>query len=237
MPQRRSFTAVSTSLLASVLALSIAAPAAASPYGHVFRNMTQEPVAPDVAPAPAPAPAPTSAPAPGPYANPQPYPAQPQPYPANPQPYADPNDNNGYPAPATRSRRKGMMIGGWTMLGASYLFTALIGAIISDSKTICEDPARCQRLGYYMMIPVAGPFIATGPSDSATGSIFLGLTGVIQTAGLILGIVGTAQFVADGRRNQSVMNNDGLRLTRRGLRVNATPTARGGAMVGLNYRF
>ena len=138
---------------------------------------------------------------------------------------------------AAKEFRKGLMIGGWTMLGASYLFTALVGAIISDSKTICEDPARCQRLGYYMMIPVAGPFIATGPSDSATGSIFLGLTGVIQTAGLIMGIVGTAQFVADGRRNQSVMNSDGFRLTRRGLRVNASPTARGGAMVGLHYRF
>jgi hypothetical protein len=52
-----------------------------------------------------------------------------------------------------------------------------------------------------------------------------------------MGIVGTAQFVSDGRRNQSVMNSDGFRLTRRGLRVNASPTARGGAMVGLHYRF
>ena len=232
MPQRRPIPAVFTSMLASVLALSIAAPAAASPYGHVFRNMTQEPAPGEVAPAPAPAPGP--APVAQPYANPQPYPG-PQPY-ANPQPY--PPYPGPAPAPeAPRSRRKGLMIGGWTMFGVSYLLTALIGAVISDSKTICADPARCQRLGYYMMIPVAGPFIATGPSNTATGSIFLGLVGVAQTAGLVMGIVGTAQFVADGRRHQSVMNNDGFRLTRRGLRVNASPTARGGAMVGLHYRF
>lgn len=232
MPQRRPIPAVFTSVLASVLAsslaLTIAAPAAASPYGHVFRNMTQEPAPGEVAPAPAPAPGP--APVAQPYANPQPYPyANPQPYP----PYPGPA-----PAPeAPRSRRKGLMIGGWTMFGVSYLLTALIGAVISDSKTICADPARCQRLGYYMMIPVAGPFIATGPSNTATGSIFLGLVGVAQTAGLVMGIVGTAQFVADGRRHQSVMNNDGFRLTRRGLRVNASPTTRGGAMLSLNYRF
>jgi len=141
-------------------------------------------------------------------------------------------------APPPRSPRKGLMIGGWTMLGASWLFTALVGAIISDSKTICEDPARCQRLGYYMMIPVAGPFMAIGPSNTATGSIFLGLSGVFQTAGLIMGIAGTAQFAADRRQQQQmVLNHDGLRLTRRGLRINASPSARGGAMVGLSYRF
>lgn len=233
MSQHRKLPAAFTTVLASALALSIAAPAAASPYGHVFRNMAQEPVSGEVQPTPTPAPGP--APIAQPYANPQPYPG-PQPY-AEPQPYPPAYPGPAPAAEAPRSRRKGLMIGGWTMLGASYLFTALVGAIISDSKTICEDPARCQRLGYYMMIPVAGPFIATGPSNTATGSIFLGLVGVVQTAGLIMGIAGTAQFVADGRRNQTVMNNDGFRLTRRGLRVNASPTTRGGAMVMLNYRF
>ncbi len=228
---RRPIPAVLTSVLASALALSIAAPAAASPYGHVLRSMSQEPGPTAVAPAPAPVAQPY--PAPQPYPGPQPY-ATASPYP-EPQPYAP---GPAPMAPPPRSPRKGLMIGGWTMLGASWLFTALVGAIISDSKTICEDPARCQRLGYYMMIPVAGPFMAIGPSNTATGSIFLGLSGVFQTAGLIMGIAGTAQFAADRRQQQQmVLNHDGLRLTRRGLRINASPSARGGAMVGLSYRF
>lgn len=224
-------------LLAAAVSLSIATPALASPFASGFRHMSQQSAQDPAAPAPdpnaAPAPAPGPAPVAQPYAGPQPYPQQqpyygPQPYGAQPQPQPYPN------LPPPRSRRKGMMIGGWTMLGASYLLTAVTGAVIAD---VCDNDTRCDRVGFYMLIPVAGPFIAIGPAESASGSIFLGLSGVVQTAGLIMGIVGTAQFVADGRQQQTVLNNDGFRITRR-LRMNASSTPRTpGGMVGLHYRF
>ena len=212
-------------ILVAALTASLATPALASPYGHVFRHMSQEP-----------APAPEPAPEPGPVV------AQPAPAPVGPQPYYEPQPYPVQPAPAPapaepRGRRKGMMIGGWVMFGSSYLLTALVGAGIADGKGICSDPARCERLGYYMMVPVAGPFMAIGPSNTASGSIFLGLSGIVQTAGLVMGIVGTAQFVADGRRQQMVLNGDGFRLSRN-LRMNAGSTPRTpGAMLGLHYRF
>jgi len=205
----------SYSVLAAALSLTIATPALASPIGHVLPVMAQETA---------------------PVAQPQPYPqpvAQPQPYYAPPQPQPAP-----YTAPQP-SRRRGLMIGGWTLFAGSYLFTALIGAAVSDSKRwACAEQERCNRIGTYMLIPVAGPFIAIGPSESAVGSFFLGLTGIAQTAGLIMGIAGTAQYVADGRRQQmAALNADGFRLSRR-LRINATPTSRyDGGLLGLHYRF
>jgi protein-disulfide isomerase len=53
-----------------------------------------------------------------------------------------------------------------------------------------------------------------------------------------MGIAGTAQFVADGRRQQQMaLNADGFRLSKR-LRFNAAPTARyDGGMLRFNYRF
>jgi hypothetical protein len=225
-------------LLAAAITCSLATPALANPYVHGFRHMSQmtaqqpetPPPAPEVQPVPAPGPAPIAQPYPA-----QPYPAQPQP---QQQPYYGPQPYPPQPAPAPypppRSRRKGMMVGGWTMLGASYLFTAVTGAIIAD---VCDNDQPCDRVGYFMLIPVAGPFIAIGPSQTASGSIFLGLSGVVQTAGLIMGIVGTAQFVADGRQQQMVLNNDGVRLTRNlRMNVNSAPRA-AGAVLGLHYRF
>lgn len=222
-------------VLAALVSFTIATPVLASPIAHGLPAMAQET-------APAPAPGPIVAqpvPAPGPVAQPQPYPPQPQPYygpqPA-PQPYYATEPAPVYAGP--KKRRKGMMVGGWVMLGGSYLFTALTGAIIADGKGVCSEPERCNRVGTYMLIPVAGPFIAIGPSNTAVGSFFLGFAGLTQVAGLVMGIAGTAMYVADGRAQEmAFMNRDGLRLTRR-LRLNASPSARyDGGMLGLNYRF
>ena len=228
--------------VAATVTCTLATPVLASPYAHGFKYMAQE-TAPAAAPAPAPAPAPVAQPYP-----PQPYPPQPypqQPYaaqPVAPQPYYGPQpypQQQPYYGPppaqeveAPRRRGKGMMVGGWTMLGVSYVFTSLTGAIMAD---LCKSTAPCRRVGYYMLIPVAGPFIAIGPAESATAKIFLGFTGAIQAAGLIMGIVGTAQYVADGR--QARINADGFRVARN-LRVNASPTGRhAGAMIDFHYRF
>ena len=226
---------------AAALSCIIAAPALASPFAHGPGYMAQETAplpAPEFAPAPAPGPAPVAQPvAPQPYYAPQPYT---QPYP---QPYPQPNGPQSQPyygpqpmqpmaeAPAPR-RRKGLMVGGWTMLGVSYVMTSLTGAIMADA---CKSTSPCKRIGYYMLIPVVGPFIGIGPAQLATGKIFLGITGAIQAAGLIMGIVGTAQFVSDGK--DARFDAHGLRVGRN-LRLNAGPTDRfGGAMLDLRYRF
>jgi hypothetical protein len=129
------------------------------------------------------------------------------------------------------------MISGWVMFGVTYLGTAAIGAGLVDANGYAcrDDYARCHAVGRYMLIPVAGPFIAVGPSESALGSIFLVFAGIAQTAGLAMGIAGTAMYVADGKAQRQVLNADGLRLTKR-MRLNAG-TRLGGATLGLNMRF
>ena len=118
------------------------------------------------------------------------------------------------------------------MLAVSYVATSLTGAVMADT---CKSTSPCKRVGTYMMIPVVGPFIGIGPAQLATGKVFLGFTGAIQAAGLIMGIVGTAQFVSDGK--DARFDAHGLRVARN-LRLNAGPTDRfGGAMLDLNYRF
>jgi hypothetical protein len=235
------------SLLTAALSLTLATPALASPFGHVLPAMAQQPgptAQPVAQPQPYPQPQPQPVAQPQPYPQPQPQPvAQPQPYPQpQPQPYYAPQPYPPQPAPYAPpppTRRRALMVGGWSLLAGSYLFTALIGAVVSDTKQwACPEQERCNRIGTYMLIPVAGPFIAIGPSESAVGSFFLGFAGIAQTAGLIMGIAGTAQFVADGRRQQQMaLNADGFRLSKR-LRINAAPTARyDGGMLRFNYRF
>lgn len=239
----RTTTAMVNKLLSPVLAAifvaTSAAPALASPYARSTANLAlrtataQDPSAPPpVETQPQPYGTPQPAPQPQPYAQPQPYPyAQPQPYPyAQPQPYAE-------PPPPPRKRRAGLMISGWVMFGASYIGTAAIGAGLVDANgfACADDYARCHAVGRYMLIPVIGPFLAIGPSESALGSIGLVFAGLVQTAGLAMGIAGTAMFVADGKAQRQALNQDGLRLTKR-LRMNASPRI-GGATLGLNMRF
>ncbi len=222
---------------AVVVSFGLSTPAFANPVARGLPAQALQPadVAVEVETGPAPA-EPQPAP-PQPYAQPyagpapQPYYDQPgpQPYygPPGPQPYQEP--------PQPPKRRKGMMIAGWSLLAGSYIFTAVVGAVISDAKSLCGDPERCRRLGNYMLIPVAGPFMAIGPSQTATGSATLGFVGLVQTAGLIMGIAGTVMFVADGKAHRQAFNRDGLRLGKR-LRLQAGPTYDGASM-GLRYRF
>ena len=126
-------------------------------------------------------------------------------------------------------RRKGLMIAGMTIFGASYLPTAFTGAQIydwcSNNKT-GADRKSCRETGQLLMIPVAGPFMAINDADNATEGYFLALTGAVQTAGLLMGVIGTAQYMRDGRRNDRI-NAQGVRVAK-GLRVGAG---------SLNYRF
>lgn len=204
-------------------------PIAAAP-GYAAPGDPAPAPAPAATPAPAPyapAPAPYGDPAPAPYAEPQPY-AQPAPY-GPPQPYQ----------PPPRRRGKGMMIAGWTIFGASYLSTALVGAFIYDAnKGLCDDVVGgdgCRRNpGLVLFVPVVGPLIGIGEfGGSATGTIAGIFSFLAQGTGLGLGIAGTVLFVRDGKRMKQ--QQAGLHLGR-GVFLRPAPRLDGGGLQ-LNYRF
>jgi hypothetical protein len=116
-----------------------------------------------------------------------------------------------------------MMIAGWVMFGSSYLFTALVAGIIHDTCNLADRP-NCKRAAANALIPVVGPFM-TIPylnTDAVTPKVFMALPGLVQLAGLTLGIIGTVQFVRDGREPR-VADIDGFKLGKK-LRLGVAPT-------------
>lgn len=117
----------------------------------------------------------------------QPAPA-PAPYPAPIQPRPNPN------------RGLGLTIAGFSVFAMSYLITAGVGTVAIDAG----DP----EIGRPLLIPVAGPFIAASRLDTATAGFGLGFVGVIQAAGLAMGI-GGAVLLGKSRRDARVSASAG----------------------------
>lgn len=157
------------------------------------------------------------------YAPPRPYgPAYPQAYgpqPYHPQPYAPPR---GWvpppsvvpaPAPVRPSDSRQTISTGFGLFGASYVITAILGGVTYDGKLRCVDkgdpPRDCRRFGAALMIPAVGPFIAIGETSSEARIIGVVWSGVLQLAGLGLGIAGAVKY---GRERRRMV--DGLRLRR-----------------------
>jgi hypothetical protein len=196
--------------LAVAVAVSLACPAVwAAPIGS--------PLASRVPPA-------AAAPAPEATSEPAPYPPPPDPNAAPPPPAPEgPPPPVAAPPPEPIKRRKGLMIAGWSMFGGSYLFTALIAGIVYDTCNVVDAP-QCRRAAGFSLIPVIGPFL-TIPNlntDAITPKIFMAIPGLVQAAGLAMGIAGTIQFVNDGKRQQ-IAGVDGFRLGNR-LRLGMQPT-------------
>jgi hypothetical protein len=174
--------------------------------------------------APAPAPAPASAPAPA--AEPA-APVQPAAAPAvppriavelHPQPVTPPSreqiEHNRRMAGLLRAHN--LRVGGWATLGSTYVLSAIVGAIAID----VARQERIRNYGYWMMVPVAGPFAAAFHTRSATGALFTTMLGVGQAAGLGMALVGGARH----------------RRLKRELTFTAMPT-RDGGHVGMMMRF
>lgn len=212
-----------TAAIAAEPAAPAPAPATTStqvtaPAGNpvVVVNTTVPAPAPVVAPAPAPEPAKTAWVVP---VQPAPAPAVPNRIAVDvyPQPMAQPT-----PEQIAQSRRmaelshaRNLRVGGWVTLGSTYLFSALIGTVAIDAGS-----QRIQRYGYWMTIPVAGPFGAAFQTRSATAALLTTTLGVAQAAGLGMALVGGARH----------------RRLKRELTLTAMPT-RGGGHVGLTMRF
>lgn len=82
--------------------------------------------------------------------------------------------------------RKGLIIGGAVTLGATYLATAFIGAVADDFNK--AEGSNVDIAPLY--IPVAGPFLEIGETDSAVARFYLAVSGLGQTAGAIMLLYG-----------------------------------------------
>jgi len=97
--------------------------------------------------------------------------------------------------PATRART-GLIAGGLAMFGAPYLISVLVAAVGEDVKSTYNTACSCYQAGNNsaapLFIPVVGPFITMGNTDSATADVFLVVDGLLQAAGIGLFIYGVA---------------------------------------------
>ena len=82
--------------------------------------------------------------------------------------------------------RKGLIIGGAVTLGATYLATAFIGAVAADFLKAEGSNTSVAPV----FLPVAGPFLEIGQTDSAIARFYLAVSGLGQTAGAIMLLYG-----------------------------------------------
>lgn len=96
----------------------------------------------------------------------------------------DADDDNGRRAPLGYTPvdrpRHHMMVGGLVTLSVSYGISAMVAAIGQDASYDGRNQADA------MWIPVAGPFIQMGETDSATARVFLAGLGAAQVTGAVL---------------------------------------------------
>ncbi len=101
---------------------------------------------------------------------------------------------------AVERKRKGLIIGGAATLGATYAVSALIAAVGQDTNQGETNPVAA------MWIPVAGPFIQIGNSNSATEDVFLVGLGAAQVAGAVMLYYGMTSTKRVFVRNDLVSN-------------------------------
>jgi hypothetical protein len=86
-----------------------------------------------------------------------------------------------------RRRGRAMVASGWSLFGAMYVSTALLGTASID---LAGDDERARAYGQRMLVPVAGPFMAAFVSRTATGALMTAMLGAAQATGLILATAG-----------------------------------------------
>lgn len=121
------------------------------------------------------------------------------------------------------SKFRGMMISGFTILGAVYGGSVLVGALAIDLSRDDDDERRL-RYGRRMFIPFGGPFAAAPVSRSATLGVLTVAAGAGQLLGLSLGIAGAVKL------------REYPNLERKRFAFGVAPTP-DGASVGLRGRF
>jgi hypothetical protein len=97
------------------------------------------------------------------------------------------DDVEGRPPPAgytaVHRRRKGLLIAGPILLGATYGYTSLIAAIGTDlDRSTGGNGSSVAPL----FIPVLGPFLEMGETDSYAARYLLAIDGAAQAAGALM---------------------------------------------------
>ncbi|HEX8113629.1 MAG TPA: hypothetical protein VF516_38120, partial [Kofleriaceae bacterium] len=139
-----------------------------------------------------------------------------------PEEITDLDDSAPVPYGYTRVQRtrKGLIIGGAVTLGATYLATAFIGAVAADFLKAEGSNASVGPV----FLPVAGPFLEIGQTDSAIARFYLAVSGLGQTAGAIMLLYGLTS------PRTVLVRNDQLIVT--SLAPMIAPGASGLAVVG-----
>lgn len=152
-----------------------------------------------------------------------PPPPPPQPAQVQPQPGYQPPATLGYTAPRRvkygggeipayahieTEPRKGLIIAGAAVLGASYV------ASVFAAMLYCGPGSECINGGLY--IPIIGPFIVAAQAPSSGGATLAAFDGLVQCAGLgllIAGFVAPEKFVvwqdSDARASLTVVPGGG----------------------------
>lgn len=133
----------------------------------------------------------------------QPYPQQQyqQPYPQQQyqQPYQQPYQHAYGPRPRRPSRA--LLITGASILGGSYVLTALIGAALLDDDDERYDDelyyddcggGSCRAIGRWLFLPIAGPWAAMSETRDDGWLAFLGM---LQLVGAGLTVGGIIRYV------------------------------------------
>ncbi|WP_181197496.1 hypothetical protein [Enhygromyxa salina] len=111
------------------------------------------------------------------------------------------------PAPPpglNKNRGLGLTIAGFSIFGVTYLISAISATALIDTGFT--------ETGRPMLIPAVGPFIAASRQSSATLGFGLAFTGVIQIAGLGMGIGGAVMLGGARKRAQLSAAPGGLQL-------------------------
>jgi hypothetical protein len=88
---------------------------------------------------------------------------------------------------AERRRGRAMVASGWSLFGAMYVSSALLGTATID---LAGSDDRARAYGQRMLLPVAGPFMAAFVSRTATGALMTAMLGAAQATGLVLATAG-----------------------------------------------
>jgi hypothetical protein len=126
------------------------------------------------------------------------------------------------------------MITGWTLLGVVYLLTAgataltvsldgydPYGSSCGEFTPCYPDPPIPARIKL-LYVPMVGPFLAIPVGETYGTRLAIAFPGVLQLGALAMGIVGTVQYVRDGR-DPRVVGANGFRLSKR-LHLGVVPT-------------
>jgi hypothetical protein len=100
----------------------------------------------------------------------------------------------------------GLTAGGFSLFGASWLASFVVGAISHgtyDDTLPGAEPSDPQRFGKWCFVPVFGPFVAIPHRPEAKWRATAGTLGAAQVAGLTMGIIGAVMLSREKRASAS----------------------------------